>query len=227
MALLSRISLPNPQAAQTEPRPAVKPEPFDGGSSLPSPSLSSAAPATTPPPMLPSQGVDVDLGALKSVSRHHARIAFRPEEGAFVLEVLGRNGCWVDDQYFAKGSQVLLSPRSVRSVDGRVMDEPCEPLDAGGRLLHLARLPAAPRVRRPAGVRPSSQRLTRLDLHRVSHQDQDSDLNPDLLLCPAALALFSPFVAVLTANADSLAWRPDGFLRRIVLCSLALGLQSE
>ena len=30
-----------------------------------------------------------------------------------MLEVLGRNGCWVDDQYFAKGSQVLLSPRSV------------------------------------------------------------------------------------------------------------------
>lgn len=30
-----------------------------------------------------------------------------------MLEVLGRNGCWVDDQYFAKGSQVVLSPRLV------------------------------------------------------------------------------------------------------------------
>ena len=73
--------------------------------------------------------VDVDLGPMKSISRHHARIFYNPPgmatpgelaayrgqmlpgEGTFVLEVLGRNGAFVDDVYCDRGSCVPLSKR--------------------------------------------------------------------------------------------------------------------
>ncbi len=73
--------------------------------------------------------VDVDLGPMKSISRHHARIFYNPPgvpipgdlsgyrgpavptEGTFVLEVLGRNGTFVDDVYLEKGHCVPLSKR--------------------------------------------------------------------------------------------------------------------
>ena len=76
------------------------------------------------------QGVDVDLGPLKSISRHHARIFYNPPgvplpgeslairqhtpaptEGTFVLEVLGRNGAFVDDVYLDRGVCVPLAKR--------------------------------------------------------------------------------------------------------------------
>ena len=53
--------------------------------------------------------VDVDLGPLRSVSRNHAIIEYRPHVGQFCLQVLGRNGVWVDGVYFVRGSSVLLS----------------------------------------------------------------------------------------------------------------------
>lgn len=66
-----------------------------------------------PPPPPPNPGssvehVDVDLGPLKSVSRNHAKIDFRADLGHFCLEILGRNGAWVDDRYYVKGSAVPL-----------------------------------------------------------------------------------------------------------------------
>lgn len=65
-----------------------------------------------PPPPTRSSGpvdhVDVDLGPLKSVSRNHAKIEFRDDLGQFCLEITGRNGAWVDDRYYVKGSTVPL-----------------------------------------------------------------------------------------------------------------------
>lgn len=71
-------------------------------------------PPPPPPPPPPSKSsvpvdhVDVDLGPLKSVSRNHAKIEFRPDLGHFCLEIHGRNGAWVDDRYYVKGSAVPL-----------------------------------------------------------------------------------------------------------------------
>jgi forkhead box protein K len=55
--------------------------------------------------------VDVDLGALKSVSRLHAKIEFDQEEDRFVLVVIGRNGAWVDGVWSAAGTRAPLGER--------------------------------------------------------------------------------------------------------------------
>lgn len=77
--------------------------------------------------------VDVDLGLLKSISRLHVRIFYQDQprqnslfadmsdtyaeggiggnQGRFVLQVLGRNGCFVDDVLVEKDSIVPLGKR--------------------------------------------------------------------------------------------------------------------
>jgi forkhead box protein K len=60
------------------------------------------------------QQVDVDLGALKSVSRLHARVEYDADQDRFVLIVLGRNGVWVDGVWFGSGSTATLTERYAR-----------------------------------------------------------------------------------------------------------------
>lgn len=70
--------------------------------------------APPPPPREASTDlahVDVDLGPLKSVSRNHARIEYRSDLCRFCLEIYGRNGAWVDDRYYIRGSIVPLYQR--------------------------------------------------------------------------------------------------------------------
>ena len=55
--------------------------------------------------------VDVDLGALKSVSRLHAKIEYDQEEDRFVLAVIGRNGAWVDGVWSGPGTRAPLGER--------------------------------------------------------------------------------------------------------------------
>lgn len=57
--------------------------------------------------------VDVDLGALKSVSRLHAKIEYDQDEDRFVLAVIGRNGAWVDGIWSGSGARAPLGERSV------------------------------------------------------------------------------------------------------------------
>jgi forkhead box protein K len=59
--------------------------------------------------------VDVDLGALKSVSRLHAKIEFDQDEDRFVLVVIGRNGAWVDGVWSGAGTRASLGERSTNS----------------------------------------------------------------------------------------------------------------
>jgi hypothetical protein len=70
-------------------------------------------PPPPPPPIRRAsdtlEHVDVDLGPLKSVSRNHAKISYFADLGHFCLEILGRNGAWVDDRYFVRGSTVPLN----------------------------------------------------------------------------------------------------------------------
>ncbi|GHJ85488.1 hypothetical protein NliqN6_1890 [Naganishia liquefaciens] len=68
--------------------------------------------------------VDVDLGALKSVSRLHARIgtsclSYSYTLSQFYLDVLGRNGAWVDDVFKVRGSRVALGPYTKIQISTR------------------------------------------------------------------------------------------------------------
>lgn len=74
---------------------------------------SDSPPPPPPPPLRTAsdslEHVDVDLGPLKSVSRNHAKINYLTDLGHFCLEIYGRNGAWVDDRYFVRGSIVPLN----------------------------------------------------------------------------------------------------------------------
>ncbi|WRT65505.1 uncharacterized protein IL334_002448 [Kwoniella shivajii] len=97
----------------------VKLEHLDDLPFLPPPS----PPPPPPPPMkssAPVDHVDVDLGPLKSVSRNHAKIEYRADLGHFCLEIYGRNGAWVDDRYFVKGSIVPLAQGSQIQIATRI-----------------------------------------------------------------------------------------------------------
>ncbi|CAK5275759.1 unnamed protein product [Mycena citricolor] len=78
--------------------------------------------------------VDVDLGALKSVSRLHAKIEYDQEEDRFVLIVVGRNGAWVDGVWSARGSRTPLGERSQIQIASRtfhfVLPPPPPPEDS-------------------------------------------------------------------------------------------------
>ncbi|KAJ3848595.1 hypothetical protein EV368DRAFT_49015 [Lentinula lateritia] len=63
--------------------------------------------------------VDVDLGALKSVSRLHAKIEYDREEDRFILIVIGRNGAWVDGVWQGSGTKAPLSERSQIQIASR------------------------------------------------------------------------------------------------------------
>ncbi|KAL1732732.1 hypothetical protein EV714DRAFT_270362 [Schizophyllum commune] len=74
---------------------------------------------TTPNPAAPSTSaaadnaqVDVDLGGLKSVSRLHAKIEYDQDSDRFVLDVIGRNGAWVDGVWCGSGTRAPLGERS-------------------------------------------------------------------------------------------------------------------
>ena len=74
--------------------------------------LSTAFPDPPPPPppesREPNQQVDVDLGPLKSVSRNHAVIQYSTDLLGWTLRIVGRNGAWINERYFAKGHEVPL-----------------------------------------------------------------------------------------------------------------------
>ncbi|KAH8830643.1 hypothetical protein DL96DRAFT_961121 [Flagelloscypha sp. PMI_526] len=85
------------------------------------PSASSPSSSTAKPEEQTNQ-VDVDLGALKSVSRLHARIEYDSDLDRFVLAVLGRNGAWVDGVWAASGTRAPLSERSQIQIASRTFD---------------------------------------------------------------------------------------------------------
>lgn len=67
--------------------------------------------ANAPSSSTDTSPVDVDLGALKSVSRLHAKIEYDSEDDRFVLAVIGRNGAWVDGVWSGSGSRAPLGER--------------------------------------------------------------------------------------------------------------------
>ncbi|PPQ92343.1 hypothetical protein CVT25_008693, partial [Psilocybe cyanescens] len=77
------------------------------------------APNTATSSTSESTQVDVDLGALKSVSRLHAKIEYDQEEDRFVLVVIGRNGAWVDGVWSGAGTRAPLGERSQIQIASR------------------------------------------------------------------------------------------------------------
>ncbi|KAJ1845642.1 hypothetical protein LPJ70_002412 [Coemansia sp. RSA 2708] len=63
-----------------------------------------------------ADSVDIDLGDSKAVSRRHAKIHYNFMSQSFELQVFGKNGCLVDDEYFAKGQCVGLRHKMVIQI---------------------------------------------------------------------------------------------------------------
>ncbi|KAJ2081826.1 hypothetical protein H4R24_002033 [Coemansia sp. RSA 988] len=61
-------------------------------------------------------GTDIDLGDSKAVSRRHAKIYYNFMSQAFELQVFGKNGCLVDDEYYGKGQSVPLRHKTVVQI---------------------------------------------------------------------------------------------------------------
>ena len=72
-------------------------------------------------PLLPVHPPALSEGTLisgKSISRKHIRIAYNFEDGLFEVEILGRNGVFVDDQWYAQGEISILKNGSMIQMGG-------------------------------------------------------------------------------------------------------------
>lgn len=68
-------------------------------------------------PIHPPQVMD-GAGAHKSISRKHIRIAFNFEKHLFEVEVIGRNGCYVDENFYYAEAVVELHNGSILQIGG-------------------------------------------------------------------------------------------------------------
>lgn len=55
--------------------------------------------------------VDITLGTMKSVSRHHARLFYNFTTQRFELMVFGKNGAFINERFVEKGATVALENR--------------------------------------------------------------------------------------------------------------------
>ncbi|KAJ2627215.1 hypothetical protein GGF44_004792, partial [Coemansia sp. RSA 1694] len=60
--------------------------------------------------------VDIDLGDSKAVSRRHAKIYYNFMSQSFELQVFGKNGCLVNDEYYSRGMSVPLHHKMVIQI---------------------------------------------------------------------------------------------------------------
>ena len=88
------------------------PKDFIPSGVMPAPELVPLVPVH-PPPL--SEGT---LISGKSISRKHIRIAYNFEENLFEVEILGRNGGFVDDEWYAKGDIQTLTNGSIIQIGG-------------------------------------------------------------------------------------------------------------
>ena len=88
------------------------PNDFGPSSPMPAPELVPLVPVH--PPALPE---GVPSGG-KSISRKHIRIAYNFEESLFEVKILGRNGGFVDDEWYAQGDVQTLTNGSIIQIGG-------------------------------------------------------------------------------------------------------------
>ena len=87
-------------------------EEFGPNNQMPAPELVPLIPICPPP--LP-QGAP---SAGKAISRKHIRIAYDFDESVFEIQILGRNGVFVDDEYYAQGDVQTLTNGSIIQIGG-------------------------------------------------------------------------------------------------------------
>lgn len=102
----------NALAIASLPGHELGPNDFGLSCSMPAPELVPLVPIH-PPALLegaPSSG--------KSISRKHIRIGYNFEENVFEVKILGRNGGFVDDEWYAKGDVQTLMNGSIIQIGG-------------------------------------------------------------------------------------------------------------
>lgn len=160
----SSIHLPktdyNALALESLPEYATGTNGIDGRNALPSPDLTPLIPIHPPAAM---DGVSTGH---KSISRKHIRIAFNFEKHLFEVEILGRNGAFVDEVYYASGDIHPLRSGSVIQIGG-----------VGIRFV----LPDVPAGKTGAEVADGSDPLSggkmRLDMADSGEDDEDEEDN--------------------------------------------------
>lgn len=85
---------------------------FASNSPMPAPELVPLVPVH--PPALPEGAPDSG----KSISRKHIRIGYNFEENLFEVTILGRNGGFVDDEWYAQGDIQTLMNGSIIQIGG-------------------------------------------------------------------------------------------------------------
>lgn len=91
----------------------------DSGANVLSPNSLMPAPELVPlvPIHLPALPEGAPSGG-KSISRKHIRIGYNFEEGVFEVRILGRNGGFVDDEWYAQGDVQTLMNGSIIQIGG-------------------------------------------------------------------------------------------------------------
>ena len=88
------------------------PNDFGPNSPMPAPELVPLV------PIHPPTGPDGSPSGSKSISRKHIRIAYNFEESLFEVNILGRNGGFVDDEWYAQGDIQTLMNGSIIQIGG-------------------------------------------------------------------------------------------------------------
>ncbi|SCZ88623.1 BZ3500_MvSof-1268-A1-R1_Chr2-1g04530 [Microbotryum saponariae] len=123
---------------------------------------------------------DIDLGPIRAVSRHHARIYFSEKKGRWKVEVLGRNGVVVDGQWKGKGERATLKHRyalrvaSLRSsLSGSFFPEHRTKVQIAERVFHFV-LPAA-EIASSLEVSPEKKKKKATSKNRASGERAGSE----------------------------------------------------
>ncbi len=113
--------------------------------------------------------VDVHLGKSKGISKRHARMFYNFASSAFELDVLGRNGIFVNGDFVEQGTTISLQDDTKLQIDGISFSFhlPSEPT-----------LPPAPILEKPPHsytslILQALQTAPRLTLHEIYNVIQD------------------------------------------------------
>ena len=91
---------------------------FETGNSLPPPDYTPLIPIHPSAPTEPHKPGDSLAARYRNISRKAVRISFDFVENLFKVEFLGRNGGFLDEQWYAQGNVVPLASNSIIQVGG-------------------------------------------------------------------------------------------------------------
>ena len=139
---------------------------FGLNSSMPAPELVPLVPVH--PPAFPEGAANGG----KSISRKHIRIGFNFEEGVFEVRILGRNGGFVDDEWYAQGDVQTLTNGSIIQIGG-----------VGIRFVLPGTAPGETGVETGLGFDPLSGGKMSFDMAESIEDQSDDDVDEDEERC--------------------------------------------